>query len=147
MEFYLARAHDIARLEPVQIELLHSFELKDSIGVNWNRQTGTHAVFVKRTPRCLLAHEIQEGFRIPSIKDHFQIPEDDSFQSMHVQRIRSRMKELNLVPLKPLIPLAVEATHLFDESLRGVVDELKIDFMFQGRSPGRRLKDRLAEVV
>lgn len=145
MEYLLARAHEIARLGIYQIEKLHKFEKSESVPYGYDEKTNTVSGFINRIPRCLYPHEIQDGFKLSSISEHYGIPADFNLQGQHVQRLRVQLKSLNIFPSIPVTNTDIQSVHVFDDSLKPLVEQMKIDFSFQYSRGSGRIKERVGE--
>lgn len=109
MEFYLTRAFEIARLTLGQIEMLHAKEAV--IG------------------RALMPSEIQRCFLIPTLRDHFGIPEAEADQAALNERVRKELLERKIWPYKyDLSSLDIELIHDFDDRLTKALELRPIDF-------------------
>ncbi len=143
MEFYLCRAMEVARLLESDLERLHAHEEKERIFREWDTQTQTFGKPENRIRRALFPSEIQECFKIPTLKDIWGIPETDQAQQAHAHRIRTELRALELSPKHDFLVMSVDEVHAFDKRVAKAVSEGKINFSYQG-GPGRgRLRDSL----
>lgn len=144
MDFYVSRALQIGCLEGWQMEDLHVRE--------------------DRRSTCLANFEIQDIYGLASIKERFNIPEDNGLQAQHAARIRARLlsdriangetvnvvmngedRTIALKPWESLVEGNVMAIHAYDRKVFDAVAGGLISFAFEGGSPkstGRRMADR-----
>lgn len=140
MDFYVNRAMLIACLNPHQIIALHAKE----------RSMG----------RILAPFEVQSILGVPTIKEMFGIPEDESAQSQHANRIRSELLarkvaediqlvdsegriEKTLKPWEGITESVPERVHDYDIRVQSAAEEGKILFAYEGPSSGGgKLRDR-----
>lgn len=126
MEYVICRAMEIGRLESEEMIKLQAKE--------------------RNIERCLLPCEIQEIFGLPTLKERYQIPEHEVAQGQHVQKIRGMMRKEGLIPKKEDFAIRdVEAIHKQDGRVRQMIDDLRIDFTFQGEKRKRRLVDDMPD--
>lgn len=134
---------EVARLSSDQLERLHEHESKDRIFEDYDQRTNTFAKSTVRQRRSLMPFEIQEIFKLCSLKVKYQVPEVDTAQSAHNQRLRMAMKSLGIAPDYDLSVLNVDAVHAFDRSVISAVESGKLQFHAEMASRGRRLKEQL----
>lgn len=128
MEYNVARAMEICRLDLGQMFQLHEREVVKG--------------------RCFLPNEIQTLFNLPGLKVTYEIPEIESSQSAHNQRIRNEFNQHKIYPeffyLQSLNPQDV---HRFDNTVRKlVVDEMKFELRHMGGERRGRLKNVVGEM-
>lgn len=119
MEYFLARAFEVARLELAQVEALHAAE----------------AI----RPRAFMPHEIQKIFRLVPLKEHYGFPEEDHKHAEIINRMRIELSQRNLVPSSgDLSALDVDSVHRFDDRLLLSLETKSLDIS----SPKRmRIRD------
>jgi flagellar motor component MotA len=119
MLYPIARSFEIMRLTPQQIFALETDE--------------------KNRGRCFMPHEIQMIFHLPELKVTFCIPEIETAQATHIQRIVGDFYRGHLFPkYEKMGALDVETVHAFDDDLM----KAGIEFVYSGGSK-RRLRDQL----
>ena len=135
MDFFVARAMQIASLEHWQINDLHGME--------------------ERKGRLYQNCEIQSVFGMPTLKDRWSIPEDNNLQAAHAARIRSQLltqrvamseariiddaeKPVIIPPWHSLTPDNPTVFPQFDRAVREAADAGKIVFNFQGGVPAKK---------
>lgn len=145
MENYLVRAMEVSRLSPTQLDKLHRFEKSIQSLRGLDQRTNTYQTIVNREPRCLYPQEIQGGFGLGPLKEHYGIPADnDTAQSAHAQRLRGEFRAAGLMPVRGDINLCnIEEVHLFDESIRSCAS---INFHFDLATVGKKSR-RLSDEV
>jgi hypothetical protein len=116
----VARAMEVARLSPTELSELHRIE--NAMG------------------RCLIPGEIQERFRLSSLKVAWRIPNLPSQQRRHSSRILTALHAHGCFDNNGgSVNLAnVSATHIFDAKVAALVREGQINFAYQGRSSKKR---------
>lgn len=123
VELYLTRAYDVCRINEEDLIKLQTKE--SNIG------------------RALLPHEIQGLFALPLIKEAYQIPEHESSQSSHNQRLRGEFRTNGLIPKFEDFNLnELEKIHEWDHRVRVASNDLKVNLTFQG---GRGSKRKISE--
>lgn len=124
MDFYVARAVQIAALDPTMLEDLHEKE--------------------KIHGMCMMNWEIQERFGLPKLKEHWGIPADDlTGQAAYMSRVKEKIRQLKLWKTEAEgFPSEgdLEATHAYDWTILNRAQE--VDFYYE-----RRTKSRLREQV
>lgn len=122
MEYLLSRSMDVCRLNYEDMIKLHVRE--------------------KNAGRCFFPQEIQGIFKLPLIKQHYEIPDHEAAQSAHNQRLRNEFLaaglNLNMGYSEP------ESIHDFDNKVRGFHDEMKIDFKYRGGLVRRKISDEVS---
>ena len=120
MEYYLCRAMEVCRLDHEQMIQLHVKERNIERGLN--------------------PYEIQEIFKLPTLKEHYGIPQDnDSAQANHNQKLRMKFRELGLKPQHGDLAYGdLRALEDFDFKVRKAHDELSLDLQFSLGKVGRR---------
>lgn len=125
MEYFLARAFNVCRLSEEQLISLH---LKES-----------------NIKRALMPFEIQDIFHIPTAKEAYMLPDDDSSLSSTMQGIRNQFRKAGLVPLRGDFTCTdLEGLHKFDERLREQERDCKISLVYSGSSKKTRITDSMA---
>lgn len=140
MDFYVNRAMLIACLNPDQFLALHARER--SIG------------------RLLAPFEAQRVFGLKTIKETFQIPEDEAAQAQHAARVKGELLsrkvaedvhltdaegniEKTLKPWEAITEAAPERVHNFDARVQVAAEEGKVRFFYEGAAgTGSTLRDR-----
>lgn len=134
MDFYISRAMDIARLDFGQIRRLH--EREQEIG------------------RCLSPIEIRERFRLPSLKDTWNIPDGrdgktSAAQESHTLRLgeelmRGGFLQGNGGAIEPGGSSGAEwSLHNYDMRIFKAVQDGKINFTFKGSGRKGSLLDEV----
>lgn len=151
VEYYLCRAMEVARLTDEQLARLQAHEKKPRVGREWDTKTQDFKTFEDRIVRCLNPWEIQSCLGLPTLKEHWAIPDNDMALAMHNQRLRNQLRNAemgggekkNLVPLRDFSILGienVEAVHRFDLEIKRSV----ISFRFQfGSGKSSSVKDKI----
>lgn len=123
MEYYLCRAMEVCRLNEEQLIQLYTKE--------------------KNTRRGLNPCEIQELFKLPTLKEHYGIPpENDNAQANYNQKLRIKFRECELRPGGEDLSYGdLEKLKEFDSKVRRAFDELKLDFQFSLGKAGKRAID------
>lgn len=144
MDFFVARAMQIACLDRFQLERLHEAE--------------------KRRGYCFQNADIQTVFHLPTIKEFWCLPDDEAGQQAHAGRIKtlllgekvalsesfdgvdegqSHTRKVVLPAWDAISTGRVPSTHRFDRLVQDAKDSGKIDFAYAGGNQGgSRLRDR-----
>lgn len=112
MEYFLCRAMEIGRLTTDQIWLLQEREKKC----------------------CWMPYQIQDFFKLPVLKEHYQIPTDDlTAEANHNQRLRSEFRKSGIYPKYGDIHEGdPEEAHLFDDQVLEALKLNKINLFYMG---------------
>jgi len=128
MEFYIARATQVAAMDQNQVEKLHK------------RETGSGY--------CLTNSDIQTLFSLPATKEHWGIPEDTGLRANHTARIKKEIRDMGILKTEPndLVQAGnLEAVHSFDWA---VFHSNKQVFEYRGGKSGKgSLLDRVEKGV
>ena len=125
MDYYVARAMQVAYMSQDDIRALHAHEDKRGY--------------------CLNPFDIQHLFGIASIKETWMIPDDDNeAQVSHSARVKSAIDRLGLTRTDYGFPgqINTDATHAFDWAVSKNTGN--VDFVYSG--PTKRSR-RLSDVV
>lgn len=146
MEYFLCRALEVCRLSQSEIEKLHEHEKSDRILKKYDASKGTFGEMQMKIPRCLMPHEIQSMFNKPLLKESYLIPEDQTLQSVHFNRLRNEFRAIDLIPKGgDFSAQNIEAIHFFDESVIHASNALKVDLVFRGKEKKGRLSSSFDE--
>lgn len=143
MEYYLCRAMEVCRLTEEQLQKLQQHELKERFFEEWDQKTQTFGKATTRSIRCLYPFEIQECFKLPTLKEQYGIPEVEAAASAHNQRLRLEFKKHELAPKFDLSVLNVSAIHSFDYLIREADGKGLLNLHYQGGSTKRRLTEEM----
>lgn len=142
MDFFVARAMQIAALNTPHIHALHAKE--------------------KAINRCLFNHEVQAAMGFQTLDDWFRVPEDG--QAQHAQRIRAELVNKSIAaaiehretregvtdtfvsrPWEAVTSTNVDVTHAFDWRVHEAIAAGEISFAYAGGSgkKGGSLADRV----
>lgn len=124
VEYVISRAYDVCRLTE---EDWLKLQVKE-----------------KNVGRGLLPSEIQEIFALPLIKEAYQIPENESGQSSHNQRLRSEFRNAGILPRDGDLSVTdLQGLHKFDVLARIASDDLRVNLTYSGAKAKRRVTDDL----
>lgn len=119
MEYFLCRALEVCRVGHEELIKLHVHE--------------------KNIGRCLLPAEIQDILALAPLKEHYQIPDHDPSQSAHNQRLRGEFRINGLIPKHgDFVLTEIGDIHNFDERVRIINDDLKINLTFRSTKGARK---------
>jgi|GEM_PF-6498861 len=126
MEFWLARAMQVAAIEDEEtVQRLHAVEEKRG--------------------HCLANWNIQELFKLKTIKDTHHIPEDDELQARHNRRIANELQRRNFLHTESgelVSSVCRRATHSFDWAVFKRKNEIVWEY-----SGGEAKRGRLRNIV
>lgn len=111
----------------------------------YDAKTNTFARIEPKKQRCLMPNEIQEVFKLCTLKEHYRISDHDNLQEQHNQRLRIHFRELGLTPVKPLSSVNVEDVHLFDQQIRDMDRQGKLDMSCHTTTRKHRATDEMGE--
>jgi hypothetical protein len=116
---FLARAMEIGRMSPDQVDLLHSCEVKN---------------------RALQPYEIQILFGLPQLKEHYQLPPEDlNAQAVHNQRLRGDFRRAGIYPDGgDMSGARLDTLHAFDNRFLLALAENKINLFYMGPTETKR---------
>lgn len=119
MEYYQARTFEMLRLTQAQVEALHAKE----------------AVI----RRALMPWEIQRCFGQSTLKDEYNLSDQESEQGKVVVRLFQELQIRKLLPknAEDLSPVKVDELHEFDDKLRASAAKGPIVFTHQRAQPIR----------
>jgi hypothetical protein len=126
MKDYLSRAMQISTMELDQIEKLHEIENLRGYLI----------------PNC----NIQDLFNLPTIKDRYNIPDDDLAQAGHNKRIDAEINRLELRKTDPAAD-SLDYWHKFDFNVHNLKHSMIWDYAGGGRKNVKDLINSGAIIV
>lgn len=141
MEYYLCRAMEVSRLTEEQLRSLQSYEKKERYFTEWDERTQTFGKATDRKVRCLYPHEIQDCFKLCTLKEHYGMPEVEAAQSVHNQRLRVEFKKNHFSPKFDLMIMDISNVHEFDDVIREADRKGLLNLHYQGGVTKRRVTD------
>lgn len=73
MDDCVVRVLEVLRLMPDEMDRLHNEEVRETVPVDYDPETGTCSQVIARTPRCWMPWEIQEVFHKPPLKEYYHL--------------------------------------------------------------------------
>jgi len=118
MENYLHRAMEVYRLSDDQLRDLQELEIRDG--------------YIKTI-------SIQQRYRLPSLKDHYGIPDRETDIKQHAARLASDLHQEKVAPFHDYSTIDVETAHAYDQKIRGCLTDF--NFKKANRSAKDSVKD------
>lgn len=144
MEYYLCRAMEVARLSMDQLFQLQAHEKKDRRIVEFDPLSGETLKVNEKSTRCLMPYEIQEMFKLPTLKETWNIPSVETLQEQHNINLRKQFRERGMIPRGGDFNLTNTADiHDFDERVKHEINNSNLDFICHVGSSKRRLSDSI----
>lgn len=121
MEYYLCRAIEVVRLSNEQLMQLQMKE--------------------RNLKRVLYPFEIQECFKLPTLKETWEIPNDDQAMTSHNNKLRKELKGLGFAPIYDFVSSDVDLIHEYDMKIKNST----IDFLYSRTS--KRVRDSVEDLM
>lgn len=86
--------------------------------------------------------EIQSALKLPNLHEQYGIPDDESIEIRHRNRVRTDISQYNIHPKFDFKATDLEGIHKFDSDVKGLVKSGSLSFYYQS-SKKSRISDEL----